>query len=128
MRIATGARVGFVNREEEYLNEQKEDLWAWKANDSTDFNVQSAYIILKGEGQEEGAAMYEGFWRIKAQPSAHFTTWRVFEDKIASKINLVKRGKGVESNICNMCGEGEKTMSHLFCTCRIAWLVWSKCY
>ncbi len=36
--------------------------------------------------------MYEGFWRIKAQPSTHFTAWKVLEDKIASKGNLVKKG------------------------------------
>jgi len=27
-----------------------------------------------------------------------------------------------------MCGEGEEFTSHLFCTCRVVWLVWSKCY
>jgi len=27
-----------------------------------------------------------------------------------------------------MCGEGAETTSHLFCICRVAWLVWSKCY
>jgi len=37
--------------------------------------------------------MYEEFWRIKAQPSMHLTTWRVLEDKIASKRNLVKGDK-----------------------------------
>jgi len=34
----------------------------------------------------------------------------------------------VESNVCSMCGEGEKSTSHLFCTCRVAWLVWFKYY
>ena len=32
------------------------------------------------------------------------------------------------SNICSMCGEEEETTSHLFCTCRVAWLVWFKCF
>jgi len=27
-----------------------------------------------------------------------------------------------------LCGEEEETTSHLFCTCRVAWLVWSKFY
>jgi len=27
-----------------------------------------------------------------------------------------------------MCGEEEETTSHLFCTCRVTWLIWSKCY
>lgn len=52
----------------------------------------------------------------------------MLEDKIASKVNLVKRGITVESSIYNMCGKDVKTTSHLFCTCKVAWLVWSKCY
>ena len=34
----------------------------------------------------------------------------------------------MESSVCSMCGEGEETTFHLFCTCRVTWLVWSKCY
>ena len=50
------------------------------------------------------------------------------EDKIASKANLVRRGICTTNNICCMCGEEEKNMSHLFCTCRFACLVQFKCY
>ena len=32
-----------------------------------------------------------GLWKLKAQPSALFTAWRVLEDKIATKANLVRR-------------------------------------
>jgi len=78
------------------------------------FTVSLAYRILRGEGQEEEEAMYGEFWRIKAQPSTRLTTWRVLENKIASKRNLEKRGISVESNVCSMCGEGEETTSHLF--------------
>jgi len=34
----------------------------------------------------------------------------------------------VESSVCSMCVEGEEITSHLFCTCIVVWLVWSKCY
>jgi len=72
--------------------EEKKDKWVWKVSVATEFTVQSAYKVLRGEGQEEEVAMYEEFWRIKAQPSVQLTTWRMLEDKIASKRNLVKRG------------------------------------
>jgi len=64
--------------------------------------------------------MYESFWRIKAQPSSHVTTWRVLEDKIASKENLERRGISTGNNMCGLCGEVKETTSHLFCTCRLA--------
>ena len=72
--------------------------------------------------------MYEGLWSIKAQLSTQITTWRVLENKIESKVNLERRGISFAGNTCSMCGEEEETMSHLFCTCIIGWLVWSKCY
>jgi len=90
--------------------------------------VKSAYTILKDEIQGDGVDMYEGFWRIKAQPTAQFTAWRILEDKIASKVNLERRGISLVGNTCNLCREEEETTSHLFCTCRVAWLVWLKCY
>jgi len=43
--------------------------------------------------------------------------WRVFEDKIASKVNWTKREIIVENIVCIMFGEGEETRVHLFCTC-----------
>jgi len=106
----------------------KEDTWVWKDRETTMFTVKLAYSILRDVCQGEKREMYIGFWRLKAQPSAHLLAWRVLEDKIATKANLVRRGIGVITNICSMCGEEEETTSHLFCTCRIAWLVWAKCH
>jgi len=45
-----------------------------------------------------------------------------------AKANLLRRGITVESNICNMCGEDAETTPHVFSTCRVAWLVWFKCF
>ena len=82
----------------------------WKVSDTTEYTVKSAYSVLKDDEQEEEIPMYEGFWRTKAQPSAHLTAWRVLEDKIATKANLAKRWILVDNSICRMCGEGEETI------------------
>jgi len=66
--------------------------------------------VLKGEGQVEGVTMYEA-GRNKAQPSTHFIAWRVLEDKIVSKVNLVKKGIIVENGVCNMCGERKQCLT-----------------
>ena len=61
-------------------------------------------------------------------PSTHITTWRVLENKLAIKNNLVRRGVVTESNMCVLCGMKEESCSHLFFECRLVWLVWSQCY
>ena len=105
----------------------KEDRWVWNDRRTKRFTVKSAYNILRDEYQGEQGDIYMGVWRLKAQPSAHLLAWRVLEDKIATKANLARRGVGLINNICSLCGEEEETTSHLFCTCRVAWLVWEMC-
>jgi len=69
--------------------------------------------------------MFKFFWGIKALPSIHVTTWRVLENKIASKVNLVRRGVVVDSIFCCFCGLKEESTNHLFFGCRISCLVWN---
>ena len=113
--------------EEKGVNTEKEDIWVWKDDETKEYTVKSAYRILKEETQRDTGDTYVGLWKLKAQPSALLTAWRVLEDKILAKANLVRRGISVASSFCGLCGEEEETTSHLFCTCKVVWLVWSKC-
>jgi len=88
----------------------------------------SAYGLLRGEEVEDCLRMYNFFWRIKALPSAHVTTWRVIENKITTKVNLERRGVQVESNLCCLCRVSGESTSHLFFDCRVAWLARNLCY
>jgi len=107
---------------------ESEDSWVWKDSETTTFSVKSAYRSLRRDGGEEVLRLYNFFWRIKALPSAHVTTWRVIENKVASKVNLERRGIGIESNLCCFCRQLEESTNHLFFGCRVAWQIWNLCY
>jgi len=47
------------------------------------------------------------------------------ENKIATRVNLERRGVLVESSLCCLCGREEETYRHLFFDCSFAWKVWS---
>ena len=81
-----------------------------------------------GEGGEKNSRFYNSFWQIKALPSAHVTTWRVIENRVATKVNLERRGIQIENNICNLYRLSEKSTNHLFFGCRVVWRVWNLCY
>jgi len=100
-----------------------EDKWVWKDDDRVEYSINSVYDFLKSMLEGDSSSLYNYFWKIKALPSAHITFWRVLENKIATKINLVRRGVAVDSSICCFCREKEETTSHLFFECRFAWLV-----
>jgi len=86
----------------------------WKDDVSTMYSVSSTYNILRNSRYRESSSLFEFFWKIKDLLFAHFTTWRVLDNTIASKSNLVRRGVTVDYISC--------------CLCRIAWLVCNECY
>ena len=84
----------------------KEDTLIWKDGETKEFTIKFAYKILKEDAHGEEGDLYVGFWKIKAQPLALATVWRVLEDKISSRANLTRRGIKMDSCICCLCGGG----------------------
>jgi len=69
-----------------------DDSWVWRDGTSTKCSVKSAYSVLKGHSEAELSKLYNFFWSIKALPAAQVLAWRVLENKIATKVNLARRG------------------------------------
>ena len=74
------------------------------------------------------AIVFKQLWRCKALPSALVTAGRVLENKLATRVNLEKRGIAVESPLCSLCRVEVESNNHLFFECIFAWLVWSRCF
>ena len=66
--------------------------------------------------------MFKLFWRIKDLPSSRVTAWRVLENKLTTKANLLRRGIAVGSVCCCFCGVSEEELNHMFFYCRVIWL------
>ena len=105
----------------------KEDRWEWKEGEKLGYTVKSAYLRLRGDIVGENGTVYKIFWVSKVVPIALVMAWRVLENKLATKANLVRRGITVVSSICSLCGVEEETSSHLFFECKFAWLLWNHC-
>jgi len=73
------------------------DSWVWKVGGLQKFSVNSAYMHVKRDSEVEGSPVLSKLWRCKAIPSTLFITWRVLENKIATRINLKRRGVMVEN-------------------------------
>jgi len=55
------------------------------------------------------------------------TAWRNLADRLPTRVNQEKRGIGLESNVCVMCGEEEETGNHVFFNSKVAWRIWCMC-
>jgi len=92
----------------------KEDRWDWKEGEKLGYTVESAYLRLRGDKVGENGTIYIKFWVSKVVPTALVTVWKVLENKLVTKANLVRRGITVASSICSLCGVEEETSTHLF--------------
>ena len=95
------------------------------------FSVNSAYSAYSLVGRVSVAnpsPIFSKLWNCKAVPSALVTAWRVLQNKIATRVNLEKRGVLVESALCCLCKKEEESYRHLFLECNFAQRVWCYCF
>ena len=97
-----------------------DDTWFWRDGVSSEFSVNSAYGVLRGQSDGELSSLYNFFWSIKALPATQVLAWRVMENKIATKVNLARRRVETDGLVCCFCRLKEESTSHLLFDCRIA--------
>jgi len=81
--------------------------------------VKYAYKSLKLVVGGDDRDLFERFWKVKALPSAQITAWRVLNNSIATKDNLLRRGVLMVSCLCGLCGEEEETVCHFFLSVKL---------
>jgi len=76
----------------------------------------SQCIILQNTEQGKNNNIFKALWSLNIIPRATHLGWRVFLDRISTKVNLVKKGIGLSNKLCEICKKEEKTSCHLFLT------------
>ena len=88
-------------------------------------------FCLQSCQEGSGGELFADFcklWRCKAVPSALLLAWRLMENKLATRVNLRRRGVLVDNSMCSLYGKKEETCRHLFFDCSFAKQVWCFCY
>jgi len=75
----------------------------------------------------EKCGVFGMLWNVKVILKAHCLSWRVMLDKLPRKDKLLVKGVQLQNNLCNLCLAREKSVTHLFFTCRIAQSVCNMC-
>jgi len=66
-------------------------------------------------------------WDIRVPGSTKLLRWRMFLDRLSSRVNLERRGVNIQSNLCPLWWKEEETIQHLFIRCDVSQSVWDKC-
>jgi len=90
----------------------EEARWEWKGEGNQMFSVNSAYSLVRRVGAAEPSSGFSKLWNCNVVSSALLTAWRVLQNKIATRVNLERRGVLVESSLCCLCGKEEESYRH----------------
>ena len=61
------------------------------------FSVNSAYNHVRKDREVVSSPIFSRLWRCKVVPSDVLTAWRMLENKLATRVNLERRGVLVEN-------------------------------
>ncbi|GKE58687.1 RNA-directed DNA polymerase, eukaryota, reverse transcriptase zinc-binding domain protein, partial [Tanacetum coccineum] len=99
------------------------DTWTWIPDIAKGFSVASVRQLIDSclsMGNPQATR-----W-IQAIPiKANVFLWRLFLNKLPSRVNLDKKGIDLDSLICPVCNEDVETVNHLFFSCDMAKDLWS---
>lgn len=67
------------------------DSWIWAANIGGIYSISSPYVILQGDNQDNSGYIFKYLWEILAPYNAMAFGWKVFHDRIKTRVNLRRR-------------------------------------
>jgi hypothetical protein len=106
------------------LKENEQDMWIWSKNS---YSVKEAYKLLLAEYETEDSRDQLIAWNELVPLKVSVLVWKLLQNKIPTKDNLVKRGILSESQTSCSFGRGkEETVSHVFFECTTVTEVWQE--
>jgi len=93
-----------------------------------DFFVKSAYECVTKIDSCNKSIIFEQLWMSRAFPNVQITAWRVLLDRLPTRLNLSRRGVGVNTSFCALCQKWYESAQHLFLECEVALQVWNWCF
>ncbi|GJR41802.1 RNA-directed DNA polymerase, eukaryota [Tanacetum coccineum] len=97
---------------------QSRDRWVWNLDPNGDFSVKSARDFIDDLMlPKEGTATR---W-IKYIPlKINIFAWRVYLDKLPTRINISLHGIDIPNIMCPICNSSVESSDHLFFSCKLA--------
>ena len=94
------------------------DLLLWGLDTGGPYSTKAAYSFLKdGDSQVTEDSDFKSIWNLKIPPRASAFSWRLFKNRIPTKVNLRRRHVELPSYNCPLCDEEEETVGHVNNVC-----------
>ena len=96
------------------MNREEKDLQVWGSEESGLVFVNSAYECLAKHAKGLQHDHFKCLWKVKVLPKVITIAWRVFLDRIPTRMCLSRTGMVVNITICAMCQAMDESNQHLF--------------
>ncbi|GJZ09677.1 RNA-directed DNA polymerase, eukaryota [Tanacetum coccineum] len=95
-----------------------DDRWIWDLNGEGVFQVKDVRTLLDDYflPKDSNATRWVNYVPIKINVFA----WKVFLDRLPSRLNLLNRGVQIPDSRCQICFSAQEDSSHLFFSCCLA--------
>lgn len=113
------------------------DVLAWAFERNGYYSVRSAYRLLKDDQMAAAMATssetmtsgdarhWSAVWRLNIPPKIRVFWWRVMHNSLPSKSEL-KRRHVEKGSFCEMCGDQDESLYHVFFLCPVAKRFWNE--
>ncbi|KAL8541913.1 hypothetical protein ACS0TY_002964 [Phlomoides rotata] len=73
---------------------------------------------------------FELLWRCSATRRQQAIAWKILKQRLATKVELRKRGilSELPDQLCLICGKDDESVKHLFFGCEYALQLWQNIY
>ncbi|GKC63932.1 RNA-directed DNA polymerase, eukaryota, reverse transcriptase zinc-binding domain protein [Tanacetum coccineum] len=100
----------------------KSDTWDWSLNVSSGFSVASVRTLVDSHILD--ASPVATRWNRSIPIKINVFLWRLSLNKLATRVNLDRKGIDVDSTLCPLCMEDVETVNHIFFSCNMAMVLW----
>ncbi|KAJ0599393.1 putative RNA-directed DNA polymerase [Helianthus annuus] len=99
-----------------------DDCWSWHLDAAGVFTTQSLKQLIQ---QGRGSGSSRPFcWNNWTPLKVNFLAWRLWKDRLPTRVSLARRHVAVESTLCSLGDEVDETSDHIFAACPFVHEVW----
>ncbi|GMI92896.1 hypothetical protein HRI_002958900 [Hibiscus trionum] len=102
------------------------DTIRWVGSSSRHYSAREYCIAAQADGEFEHPS-WKLIWANLAPPKVESFVWRAFQDRIPTRVGLLKRGIVAPSEAkCAFCEVELKAVNHVLLHCNLSWRIWAR--
>ncbi|KAL5126150.1 putative ribonuclease H protein [Glycine soja] len=108
-----------------HIHPSSMDSLIWRADNTGSYSTKSAYNLLMADSTNLAEdTVLRSMWNLKIPPRASAFSWRLFKNRLPTKVNLRRRQVALSSYRCPLCDEEEETVDHIMFSCTSTRSLW----